>query len=85
MNEQLYQRSEAEEAIVTSSPIASRMLSDCHHEGYHSPSAHYDSVAGVLTFVLLCDCCGAVTRRIASQFYRPRFDAQGTDACWRAA
>lgn len=83
MNEQLHQRSEVEEATVT--PIASRNLSECNHEGYHSPKAHYDSVAGVLTFVLLCDRCGAVTHKVASQPYRPRFDARGNDTYRQAA
>ena len=83
MNEQLHQPSEAEEATVT--PIASHKLSVCNHEGYHSPKGHYDSVAGVLTFVLLCDRCEAVTRKVASQLDRPRFDARGNDTCRQAA
>jgi hypothetical protein len=60
---------------MATEPQALSSLPACRHGGLHSATSRYDRSSGVLSFMLVCDGCGAEVQEVARIRYRPRFDS----------
>jgi hypothetical protein len=51
----------------------------CAHDGFHDIRSAYDRRRGVMTFVWVCELCGAELREVQREAYRPRYEPHGND------
>jgi hypothetical protein len=57
----------------------------CTHDGFHSGQGRYDSGAGRLRYVMVCEECGQEVAEVDQEPYRPDFDPNGNAAFRNAA
>jgi hypothetical protein len=59
-------------------------MDECPHDGFHTGSARYDSATRTMHYVVICDACDQVIRRLTTERYTPSFDPAGAAEQLRA-
>jgi hypothetical protein len=61
------------------------MQGTCLHDGFHDIRSSFDHQRRVLSFVLICEHCGAELGELRRQLYWPHYDPDGSERFFASA